>query len=96
MNSALVSLGYRKEPESPAEDAAEPTERRWPFAPEEQAQRGHKAKTHRGRRSKGKGPKPVDHHAQAKTHLANAQQAPTPKAAHGHLFKALSSLKKAM
>lgn len=52
-------------------------------------------KTHRGRRGKGKGPKPTDHHAEAKTHLANAHQAATPKAATQHLFKALGSLKRA-
>lgn len=61
-----------------------------PFPPEMQAQLGHKKKTHRGRRSRGKGPK--DHHADAKTHMANAQQAPTPGHAMGHLFKAVRSL----
>lgn len=58
-----------------------------------QAQRGHKAKTHRGRRSRGKGS--LNHHQIAKTHLANAQAAPTPAVAVGHLFRALTSLKKA-
>jgi len=49
-------------------------------------------RTHRGRRSRGNG---AAHHAEAKTHLANAQSASTPKASMAHLFKALSSLKKA-
>ena len=51
-------------------------------------------KTHRGKRSRGKGPA-VNHHEVAKGHLANAQTASTPQAATAHLFKALSSLKKA-
>lgn len=57
-----------------------------------QAQLGRKAairKAHRGRRSRGKGPK--QHHAEGKTHLAAAQAAPTPAAALGHLFKAVRS-----
>lgn len=60
-----------------------------------QAAQGHarKSRTHRGRRSKGKGAKA--HHEDAKTHMANAQAATEPKHAVGHLFKALSSLKKA-
>lgn len=68
-----------------------------PFPPEQQAAHGFRAKsrTHRGRRSKGKGPKPTDHHAQAKEHMAAAQQAATPQAAHGHLFRAISALNKA-
>jgi hypothetical protein len=49
-------------------------------------------KTHRGRRSRGNG---AAHHAEAKDHLANAQSASIPKASMAHLFKALSSLKKA-
>lgn len=57
-----------------------------------------KKPTHRGHRSRGKGPKvnPVnpDAHAEAKTHLANAQAAPDPMTSKMHLFKALSSLKK--
>lgn len=62
------------------------------------AQRGHKAKTHRGRRSKGKGPKPTApktpsaHQAEAQTHIANAAKAPTPAASLGHLFKAVRSM----
>lgn len=55
----------------------------------------------RGRRSRGKGPMEnettepsTDHHAAAKTHLANAQKAVDPMATKLHLFKALSSLKK--
>jgi hypothetical protein len=54
-------------------------------------------KAHRGRRSRGNGGSmpPVDAHAEAKGHLANAQSAATPKASMAHLFKALSSLKKA-
>lgn len=51
-------------------------------------------RTHRGRRSKGKGPKP-DHMAQANHHLDNAKKDPTPKGTTAHLFRALSSLKKA-
>lgn len=61
-----------------------------------QAQQGNAAKlkkTHRGRRSKGKGPlTAAAHHAEAKTHLAAAQAAPTAPAATAHLFKALTSL----
>ncbi len=57
---------------------------------------GKKKKTHRGRRSKGKGPMtPAAHHAEAKDHLANAQAAKTPQASTAHLFKALTSLNKA-
>lgn len=57
---------------------------------------GAKKKTHRGRRSKGKGSMtPAAHHAEAKTHLANAQAAKTPQASTAHLFKALTSLNKA-
>lgn len=52
-----------------------------------------KKKTHRGRRGKGKGSK--EHHADAKQHLANAQAASDPKDSTKHLFKALTSLKKA-
>lgn len=53
--------------------------------------------THRGRRSKGKGPKPgqSDHHEEAKGHMANASAARDPQQSRTHLFKALSSLKKA-
>ena len=69
-----------------------PEESPLPF--EQQAQMGHKKRTHRGRRSRGKGAK-TDHHADAKAHMAKAQAAPTPHAAHGHLFRALSSLNKA-
>lgn len=58
-----------------------------------QAQQGHKKKTHRGRRSKGKGPK-VDHMAEANKHLTNAKADPTPQGTTAHLFRALSSLKK--
>jgi hypothetical protein len=50
--------------------------------------------THRGKRSRGNGGA-VNAHAEAKGHLANAQNASTPKASMAHLFKALSSLKKA-
>lgn len=63
-----------------------------PFPEYIQAQRGHKAKTHRGRRSRGKG-NHAQHHAEAKQHMEAAMNA-SPKAAHAHLFKALSSLKK--
>lgn len=55
-----------------------------------------KKKTHRGRRSKGMGskenPGASDHHAAAKTHMANAQSASDPADARKHLFKALTSL----
>jgi len=61
-----------------------------------QAQMGHKAanrKAHRGRRGRGKGVKPAaDLHAEAKTHMAAAQAAPTPQGAMNHLFKAVRSL----
>lgn len=79
----------KKEPESSSEDAAEPGEES-PFPPEMQAQRGHKAKTHRGRRSKGKGPRQL--HTEAKAHAARAQSAPTPAAALPHLFAAVRSM----
>lgn len=57
-----------------------------------QAQQGHaaKARTHRGRRSKGKGPK--QHHADAKAHAAKAQSASTPAVALPHLFAAVRSM----
>lgn len=61
-----------------------------PFPEYMQAQQGARKKTHRGRRSRGKGPK--EHQADAKTHIENAQKEPTPKAALGHLFKAVRSL----
>jgi hypothetical protein len=64
-----------------------------PLQPEMQAQMGRKKKTHRGRRSRGKGP--TSHHADAKTHLANAHAAPTAGAAMSHLFKAVRSMHKA-
>jgi hypothetical protein len=53
-------------------------------------------KTHRGRRSRGKGPKPESHqaHALAKEHIQAAANASDPKQAHAHLFKAISALKK--
>lgn len=51
-------------------------------------------KTHRGKRGGRNKPK-NPHHAQAQTHLANALKAPTPDAAHQHLFKALTALNKA-
>lgn len=60
-----------------------------PLQEYEQARRGAR-KTHRGRRSRGKGPK--EHHADAKGHIANAKKEPAPKAALGHLFKAVRSL----
>lgn len=67
-----------------------------PFSPEEQAQMGQRAKsrTHRGRRSKGKGPKP-NHMADANAHIQKAHADPTPQGTTAHLFRALSSLKKA-
>jgi hypothetical protein len=53
-------------------------------------------KTHRGRRSRGKGPKPdgIDYHAEAKTHAASASSAKSPDESRAHLMRALSSLKK--
>jgi hypothetical protein len=64
-----------------------------------QAQQGHRRRTHRGRRSRGKGAKPqvdhTDHMAQANAHIRNAHADPTAKGTTAHLFKALSSLKKA-
>lgn len=56
-----------------------------------------KKKTHRGKRGgkKHRAKAMNAHHAQAQTHLANAMAAPTPAAAHGHLFKALTALNKA-
>lgn len=64
-----------------------------PLPPEQQAQRGAKRKTHRGRRSKGKGAKA--HHADAKQHMAAGMKAKSPAEAHAHLFRAISSLNKA-
>lgn len=64
-----------------------------PFPEYVDAQRAHKKRTHRGRRSRGKGPKP-DHMADANAHIDNARKDPTPKGTTAHLFKALSSLKK--
>lgn len=52
-----------------------------------------KKPTHRGRRSTGKGP--AAHHADAKTHMTNASSAQDPNESRKHLFRALSSLKKA-
>ena len=76
-----------------------------------QAQRGHKAKgkTHRGRRSRGKGPKPEngappannpahgepDHMHTANEQLQKAKDHPTKQGTLKHLFRALSTLKKA-
>lgn len=55
-----------------------------------------KKKTRRGSRGGKNKKKPVNaHHAQAQTHLQNAVNAPTPQAAQGHLFKALTALNKA-
>lgn len=51
-------------------------------------------RTHRGRRSRGKGPKP-DHMAVANEHIQSAHKDPTPHGTTAHLFKALSALKKA-
>lgn len=66
-----------------------------PFPEYMDAQHGQRKRTHRGRRSRGKGPRPTeDAHAQAKAHIQAAIDAPTPKASTAHLFKALSSLKK--
>ncbi len=65
-----------------------------PFPEYMDAQHGQKRKTHRGRRSKGKGPKPTDHMAEANQHLENAKKDPTPQGTTAHLFKALSSLKR--
>lgn len=57
-----------------------------------------KKPTHRGRRSRGKGPMPApegtDHHAIAQGHAANAASSNDPATTKAHLFKALSSLKK--
>ena len=73
-----------------------------------QAQAGHKAKmrkAHRGRRGKGKGPKPTnganpphgepDHMHTANDELQKAKDAPTKQGTMAHVFRALSSLKKA-
>jgi hypothetical protein len=60
-------------------------------------------KTHRGRRSRGKGPKPEtddatpeasNHYADAQSHIKHAHAAPDPMATKRHLFKALTALKK--
>lgn len=67
-----------------------------PFPEYMDAQQGQKRRTHRGRRSRGKGPKPdgADHMAQANAHIDAAHKDPTPKGTTAHLMKALSSLKK--
>lgn len=67
-----------------------------PFPEYMDAQSGQKRRTHRGRRSRGRGPKPssADHMAEANAHLKNAHDAPTKQATTAHLFRALSSLKK--
>lgn len=72
-----------------------------PFPEYLDAQQGHKKRTHRGRRSKGKGPKPVESASGGDDHMAAANEAidaarkdPTPKGTTAHLFKALSRLKK--
>lgn len=54
---------------------------------------GRRPKTHRGRRSKGKG-HVQEHHDQAKAHMAAAQKAKDPAQAHAHLFRAITSLNK--
>ena len=72
---------------NPSMGAPKPTSN--PFPPEQQAQMGAK-KTHRGRRSKGKGPKA--HQAEAKAHIQNASKATTPGAALPHLFAAVRSM----
>lgn len=50
-------------------------------------------KTHRGRRSRGKGAKP--HMETAKEHIALASKESDPHKAHAHLFRAISSINKA-
>jgi hypothetical protein len=56
-----------------------------------QAQQGAKAKkTHRGRRSKGKGAKAL--HQEGKQHMATALKASTPGAALPHLFAAVRAM----
>lgn len=55
-----------------------------------------KKKTRRGGRGGKNKHKGVNaHHSAAKGHMESAMNAPTPQAAHGHLFKALSALNKA-
>src|ERR1035437_1943664 len=63
-----------------------------PLPEYDQAQQGAKAKskTHRGKRSKGKGAKA--HQADAKGFMADAQQEKKPAVALGHLFKAVRSM----
>lgn len=73
------------EPMTPASGAS--------LADEVDAHIARKGKTHRGRRSRGKGAK--EHHQDAKDHMAKAQEAKTPEASHAHLFRALSSLNRA-
>lgn len=66
-----------------------------PFPEYMDAQQGQKRRTHRGRRSRGKGPKPAgDAMAVANAHIDKARSDPTPKGTTAHLFRALSSLKK--
>lgn len=65
-----------------------------PTSIEDEISMPRRRKTHRGRRSKGKSAKP-DHMAQANQHLQNAHKDPTPQGTTAHLFRALSSLKKA-
>lgn len=66
-----------------------------PFPEYMDAQQGHRRKAHRGRRSHGKGPKPVDHHAEAKKHIEKAGLEGSPHKAHAHLFRAVTAMNKA-
>lgn len=67
-----------------------------PFPEYMDAQQGHRKRVHRGRRSRGKGPKPAstDHMADANASIDAARKDTTPKGTTAHLFRALSSLKK--
>lgn len=73
-----------------------------PLPPEQQFRAERRKKTHRGRRSRGKGPKPstaaagaVDHMAEANRHIKAAHADPTKQGTHAHLFRAITALKKA-
>lgn len=67
-----------------------------PFPEYMDAQHGQKRRTHRAGKGRNRPPKAgTDHMAQANAHIDNARKDPTPQGTTAHLFRALSSLKKA-